>query len=572
MIKDIKAYFTTHKNATIITTYILNVLFWVIVAFLLFVSSYGSGQWMLYQNTHDHHLAFFLFLSGMAAEGIIPGVDFYSPHSVFIPIVNSIFLKIFGINQINLAIFVGGVSVLISFICAYKTARFVMPSIWAKFAIVTILISYNGDDLPWFNHIFSMFIAMGIYFLVAYIKYKKNWYLIALGFVCFCLPYLRQQGLVTLACFLLVPMILYYINAIPQYVYKTILKYILGTFLLCNVIFLLFIVARNGFEGLEILYSSFMPLVSMAQPLQAYPADFGLMAAKIFNYTSNGYSWHNARIMLYLSYYMIFILPCIYYAFRPLILYANKEAILNEDIIKFITAVLMLSTLVLNYPIQEDARMKVHFTAGAWLFVDVLYLTIYKKSCTKSAKFMSILTIAVIFIFIHNLKMRQYNEAFAWNFYNKLLRTKQMHIKMPSNTPYANLILSKDYAEKKLNIINILNDYMDKNPDKKIIFDGDIENAEQFLSLLFTRDNVAIAHKFPYYYSYYNREDFMPDINEKLSDYVDKNKPIILGCKDNYISHKYNQAQTTITDKVSGYEVLVNLNEFCDIFIPKGTK
>lgn len=571
MIKSIQRYFHAHQNIYNITIYTLNILFWVFIAFMLFISSYSSGQWMNYTNGHDHHLAFFLFLSGMAAEGIIPGVDFYSPHSIFIPIVNSIFLKFFGINQINLAIAVGGVSVFISFICLYKTARFVMPNIWAKFAIITILFSYQGNELPWFNHIFAMFIAMGIYFLAAYIKHKKNAYLIALGFVCFCLPYLRQQGLVMLSCFLLIPMILYYINAIPQNIYKIILKYILGTFLACNAIFVIFILLKNGFEGLEILYSSLIPLVSMAQPLQGYPADFGLMSAKIFNYTSNGTNWHG-RIMKYMWYWMIVILPCVYYMFRPFILYFNKEAVLNEDAIKFITAVMVFSTVILNYPIQEDARMKVHFTAGIWLFVDVLYKAFYKGNHTKSAKIVSIIGIAVVFLLIHNLKIRQYNEAFKWNYANTIVRVKGGHIKMPSDTPYANLALRKENAIKKIATVENLKAYMDKNPNKKIIFDGNIEDAEQFLPLLFTRHNVTLAHKFPYYYQLYNREDFMPDINDKLRDFVDNNKPIILGCKDTYQSHQYGTLGTSILDKVSDYEVLENLNEVCDIFIPKGTK
>lgn len=567
MIRDIKRFFASKQNLANITCYILNILFWAFIAFMLFVSSYGSGQWMQYDYEHDHHLAFFLFLSGMAAQGILPGIDFYSPHSVFIPIFNGIFLKFFGINQISLAIVVGGVSIFIIFVCLYKTARFVMPSLWAKFAVVTILFSYNGDDLPWFNHIFSMFIAIGIYFFAAFIKYKQKRYLIALGFIIFCLPYLRQQGLVTLSCFLLIPMILYYINAITQKDYKVVLKYMLCTFISCNAVFLLFVILRNGFEGLEILYSSLIPLVSMAQPLQGYPADFGKMASYILNYTNNGSSWHNTSIMLYMSYWMVVILPCVYYAFRPFILYFGKEAILNEDIIKFITATMILSTLILNYPIQEDARMKVHFAAGIWLFIDAMYLAIYNKN----AKFTSILAIAVIFLLIHNMKIRQYNEAFKWNFYNKILRTQQGKIRMPLNTPYAHLLLQKEVALERISIVETLKNYMDKNADKQIIFDGDISTAGQYLSLIFTKDNVAIAHKFPYYYSLYNREKFMPDINERLSDFVDKNKPIILGCKDNYESLTYNKF-ATITDKVSGYEVLLNLNQSCDIFVPKGTQ
>ena len=541
----------------------LEIAFWGFVFFMLFVSAFASGQWMKYDDGvgqhHDHHLAFFTFLAGMVANGHLSGIDFYSPHSVFIPIVVGIFLKIFGVSQITLAVSVGGVGIFIAFIFIYKTARLVLPNLWAKFAILTILISFQGNDQPWFNHIFMVFVSAGIYLLCAYISDKKAWRLVALGFVCFCFPYLRQQGLVILSVFFIIPILLYHIGAITKRIYKDILRLMLGSFLVCNVAFLAFVFLRNGFEGLEILYSSLLPLVSMAQPQQGYPADFGIMASHLFNYTSNDDTWHG-RIMQNMRYWLIVFLPCIYYVFRPFILYFSKQAILNEDCIKFIAALLTLSTIVFNYPIQEDARMKVQCMVGIWLFIDALYLTIYNKK----ARFVSILAIAVIFLGIHNLKLRQYEVAFKWNYYNTLLRTKAGHTKMPKNTPYSNLILKNSYADDKLDSLQKLRDYESLHKNTQIIFDGELESIASNFPLLFGVKNVALAHKFPYYYQLYDRANFMPDINEKFRAFVDTNKPIILGCKD-----KYGKKLGTM-DKISDYQVLKMLgNGECGIFVPK---
>ena len=542
------------------------VAFWAFVAFLLLVSSFASGQFMKYDDGvgqhHDHHLAFFTFLSGMVAEGILPGIDFYSPHSVFIPIVVGIFLKIFGISQITLAVGVGGVGIFVALVFIYKTARLVMPNLWAKFAILTMLISFQGNDQPWFNHIFMSFVAVGIYFLCAYIKDKKAWRLIALGFIIFCLPYMRQQGLVILSVFFVIPIILYNVSAISQRAYREILRVVLGSFLCFNVAFLLFVILRNGFEGLEILYSSLLPLVSMAQPMQGYPADFANMAVHIFNYTSNDDTWHG-RIMQNMRYWLIVFIPCIYFAFRLLILYFSKQAILNEDSIKFITALITLSTIVFNYPIQEDARMKVQCMVGIWLFIDALRLSCYNKG----AKITSLLAIAVIFLAIHNLKLRQYSEAFKWNYYNTLLRTKQNHTRMPLTSPYANLIVKNDYADDKLDSLTKLREYGAKNPNKKIIFDGELESVASNFPLLFYGGNVALAHKFPYYYQLYDRAQFMTDINERFAQYVEQNKPIILGCNDRYAT---NGKALGVLDKIKGYEVLKTLGSGeCGIFVPK---
>ena len=59
----------------------------------------------------------------------------------------------------------------------------------------------------------------------------------------------------------------------------------------------------------------------------------------------------------------------------------------------------------------------------------------------------------------------------------------------------------------------------------------------------------------------------MPDINEKFRAFVDKNKPIILGCKDTYAT---NGKALGVMDKVKDYQVLKTLNNGdCSIFVPK---
>ncbi len=482
---------------------------------------------------------------------------------MFIPFVVGIFLKIFGINQINLSLAVG-VCVFVMFVFIYKTARLVLPNLWAKLAIVVLLLSFQGHDIAWFNDVIMTFVAAGIYFLCAYIHDKKMWRLYALGFVLFCLPYLRQQGLAILACFLVIPMILYHISAISETTYRTILKRVLCAFLACNAVFFAFIFLRNGVEGFEILFSSLIPLVAMAQPQQGYPADFNEMFYRLFNYTNNDSDWHGS-FMRFLSLWFVVILPCIYCIFRPFSLYFSKEAILNADCIKFIAALVVLSTIVFNYPFQHEARFKVQFGVGIWLFIDALYLIFYNKK----AKVVSILAVAVVLFSIYNLKARQYVNAFAWNYYNKFLRTKQNHTRMDASTPYANLILRDEYANEKIATLEMLRDYYAKNPDKKIVFDGELESITQNFALLFTRHNVALAHKFPYYYQMYNRASFMPDINERLRDFAAAYQPVILGCKDRYYT---DNKQLDVLDKVEGYEVLKDLGNECKIFVPQGTK
>lgn len=207
--------------------------------------------------------------------------------------------------------------------------------------------------------------------------------------------------------------------------------------------------------------------------------------------------------------------------------------------------------------------MKVQCMVGIWLFIDALRLSCYNKG----AKITSLLAIAVIFLAIHNLKLRQYSEAFKWNYYNTLLRTKQNHTRMPLTSPYANLIVKNDYADDKLDSLTKLREYGAKNPDKKIIFDGELESVASNFPLLFYGGNVALAHKFPYYYQLYDRAQFMTDINERFAKYVEQNKPIILGCNDRYAT---NGKALGVLDKVKGYEVLKMLgNGECGIFVPK---
>ncbi|RDU65186.1 glycosyltransferase family 39 protein [Helicobacter sp. MIT 14-3879] len=527
----------------------LNLVFWIIVFIVIYISYFAAANIFHYDEIHDHHLAFFLYLSGMAANGILPGIDFYSPHSVFIPLITGIFLKIFGINQINLSISIG-ICVFITYIFVYKTARFVMPNVFAKFAIAILLLTQQGRDLPWFNDVIMLFVAMGIYFLASYINDKKRYKLIVLGVICFILPYLRQQGLIMVFCFFILPMVLYYIKAIPESAYKSMIKNIVLSFISANILFILFILFRNGFEGLEILNSSLTHLVGMAQPSFQYNADLKKVLFSILNYTENGSDWHNGSFMRFLSYWFIVILPCFYYIYRPFRLYFTKEVILNSDSIKMIAATLTLSTIIFNYPINEEARIRVQFGIGIWLFVDALMILFYDKRI----KTFSIITIAIVCLSINYLKLVQFLDKLAINYFNVLISTRINHIRMDKDTPYANSILKEDRAHYLISLVDSLKEYEEKHPNKKIIFDGELESINQFLALLFTKDNVVLAHKFPYYYEFYDRKSFMPDIKEKFIKFVNENKPIIIGCDD--------------TPKVEDYVVLKELNKKCRILVP----
>lgn len=528
---------------------IIDTIFWLLVFAVIYISYFAAANIFHYDEIYDHHLAFFLFLSGMAANGYLPGIDFYSPHSTLIPIIIGMYLKIVGINQVNLCIGVG-ICVFITYIFVYKTARFILPEVFAKLAIAILLLTQTGRDLPWFNDVIMMFVAIGVYIFSSYINEKRPYKLILLGIICFILPLLRQQGFVMSFCFLILPMILYHTKAITKYYYKDMLLYILSSFLASIVIFIIFILFKNGTEGLEILTSSMTTLVGMAQPQWQYSADILDVLMKILNYTENGRDWHNGTYMRWLSYWFIVILPSLYYLYNLFRLSYKDDVILNADVIKFVTSLLVLSTIVFNYPINEEMRLRLQFGIGIWLFVEAIRVIFYDNK----AKLPSIVAIILVLLSINFTKIIQFQDKLRVNYFNTLLRTKAGNIRMDKDTPYANLILREDRARQLISLTNALEEYEESHPDKKIIFDGELESINQYLSLLFTSNNVALAHKFPYYYEYYDREKFMPDIKEKFLSFVNKNKPIIIGCTD--------------TPKAPNYKILRKLNDKCQILVP----
>ena len=299
---------------------VLNLFFWIAIFCVLLINFYAAGKIFAYEDNHDHHLAFFAYLGGMAKEGILPGIDFYSPHSIFIPIIIGIFFNFFGVSQVNLAIS-DGIIVFITMIFIYKCARLVMPSIFSKLAILTILLSHTGKDNPWFNDVIMCFVAIAIYFFALYFKIDKPLYkkisLIIVGIIAFMLPYMRQQGIVISFVFLVLPLILFYTKQIKDFDKKLMLNFITSSFLISNLLFIIFVLFRNGFEGLEILYNSFGILVDMAQPVIGYENSVSSVANLLFNYTADGMDWHGYS-MKYLSYWFIVIIPCLYFLYQSL--------------------------------------------------------------------------------------------------------------------------------------------------------------------------------------------------------------------------------------------------------------
>lgn len=537
---------------TFIISSIINLFFWILVFAVLYISYFAAANVFHYDEDFDHHLAFFLFLSGMAANGYLPGIDFYSPHSTLIPIIVGIYLKLTSINQVNLSIGVG-ICVFITYIFIYRTARLILPSSFAKLAILILLLTQTGRDIPWFNDVIMMFVALGVYLFSSYINDGRRYKLILLGIVCFCLPLLRQQGFVMCVCFLILPIILYYTKAITKASYNTMIKYITLSFLASIAVFIIFVLFRNGMEGLEIVSSSMTTLVGMAQPQWQYDANMLEVIFKILNYTENGRDWHGGRYIRWLSYWFIVILPSMYYFYNIFRLRFKNEVILNEDIIKFVTSMLVLSTIVFNYPINEEMRLRLQFGIGIWLFIEALRVIFYDKK----ARIVSLSAIAIVLLSLHFTKIIQFQNYLMVNYFNTLLRTKATHIRMDKDTPYANLNLREDRARELISLLDSLREYEAKHPNKKIIFDGELESINQYFALLFTSNNVALAHKFPYYYQFYDRRAFMPDMEERFYSFIKENKPIVIGCTD--------------TPKLQDYKVLRKLNDKCQILVPKET-
>ena len=537
-----------------ILSIVVNTIFWIIVFCVVLINFYAAGSIFAYEDNHDHHLAFFSFLGGMAANGIFPGIDFYSPHSVFIPLVIGIFFKFLGISQVSLGIS-DGVIVFITMIFIYKCARLVMPSMFAKLAVLTILLSHSGKDNPWFNDVIMLFVAIGIYYFALYFSSSKTFVkktsLIIVGIIAFLLPYMRQQGLVISFCFLLLPVILFYTKQLKLLEYKMMLSCIVYTFLISNFLFLVFVVIKNVFLGIEILYTSFGELVDMAQPAIGYENSISSVANSLFNYTADGMDWHGYS-MKFLSYWFIVILPCLYFLYQPFKKgYGEESTITKEDSIRFIASLIVLSTIIFNYPINEDARMRVQFGVGIWLFVESLRLCFYHKNI----KFISFIAIALVFLLIHHSKIVQFVNKVEINYVN-MFQVKDSYQKMPDNSPYKNMVFKDDYALHIHSLLSSIEDYYTKNPNTKIIFNGELININNYLFLLFSGPEVDIAHKFPYYYGVFNREMIFPEINNEFNKYINENKPMIIDCEFKKDSLP------------SGYKILDEINNSCNILIP----
>lgn len=538
-------------NAKSLSVRALEVIFFIIVFVILMINFYKAGSIFLYNDNHDHHLAFFTYLGGMAANGILPGIDFYSPHSIFIPIVMGFFFKFLGIGQISLGI-ADGILIFITFIFIYKTARLVMPRSFAMFAVFAMLLNHTGHDNPWFNDVIMCFVAIGVYFFAAYIDDRKPYRLIIIGLICFSLPYFRQQGFVLSAVILSLPVAMFYLSMINRNEYTIMLKKILSTFIIANLIFWLFIIIRNGFEGIEILFSSLTSLVDMAQPAIGYENTPLKIASIMLNYTEVGLDWHGYSVKL-LSYWFIVILPCCYFAFRPLNLYASKKEIVNADTIRFVVAIVTLSTIIFNYPINEDARMRVQFGIGIWLFVESLRLGFYNKHI----KILSILAIGIVFLLLNHSKIAVLIED-TKNNYIAMTTTRNGYYKMPSNTPYAGMRFQEKYASHLQKLLADIESYHTKYPQKLIIFDGELVDINAYLLLLFSGPEVGLQHKFPYSYGVFDRKKFFPQIDEKFDEFITQNKPIIIGCK--------NLNDETITIP-KDYRILSEINDKCVILV-----
>lgn len=545
---------------------IFSSIFWLIILFIMLLNYQDAARYFKYDMEHDHHMAFISWLGGMAANGHFAGIDFYSPHSIFVPLILGIFFKILGVSQVNLGLSIGFLNFL-SLFFIYKTSRFVLNDKWglfSKIAILALLLWHGGRDLPWFNDVIMAFVSLGVYIFASYLNNPSSKYakykLIALGIIIFMLPYLRQQGLIISVAFLIMPILLFYTKQIQKAQYERMIRILILTFITANAAFFAFVFLKNGLNGFEILFTSLTKLVDMAQPTIAYNSGIADIANKALNYTAERLDWHG-YYLAYVSYWFMVIIPAIYFAYRPLVrafdissLASNVESIANS--IRFMTALIVLSTIVFNYPINEDARMKVGFGIGIWLFIDALILAFYNKN----TKIISISAILVILLIINFTKIIEFSKKTIQSYdptafmppiskhYNK------NYTIVESQTPYKKMRFRKATAERFDNLISAIRKYSAKFPEKAIVFDGELVGINSYFYLLFSGPKIALAHKFPYYYGKYDRKEIFSEMDEKFSEFIEANKPIIIGCKDN--------------KEIKNYQILENLNEYCNILVP----
>lgn len=523
----------------------LEIAFFAAVFVVLIINYHASGGIFKYETNHDHHLAFFTFLSGMAAENNLPGIDFYSPHSVLVPIFIGIFLKFLGISQVHLAE-ASGIFVFFTMIFLYKTARFCLPRPVAMLSILTLLFNHPGKDIPWFNDTIMLFVAAAVYFLCDFLVNRRRISAIIVGVLVFLLPLMRQQGIVIGALFLVLPSLLFYTHQLMEFHYKVMLKNILLGAAGAAVGFCVFVLLWNGLAGFEILYSSFLPLVDMAQPALPYNQGALDVMQGLLDFSRKEIEWHEYAILL--SWWAVVFVVCVYFAYRPFALNADKKAILNEDSVRFVAAVVTLSTVVFHYPMSDDWRYRLSFSIGVWLFVEVLYRAFWHRN----AKIISTIFFAFAFLLLNHAKITSFAEKTAANFHN-LSHTRTGYVKMGDDTPYAGMKFRESYAAGLNLALDSLKNYAAEHPEKSIIFDGELVEANNFMSLVFGGPKVALAHKFPYVYGGFNRAEFYPTMAADFAAFVEKEKPIALICGA----------------PPKGYKSLVNLNESCHIFVPR---
>ena len=160
-----------------------------------------------------------------------------------------------------------------------------------------------------------------------------------------------------------------------------------------------------------------------------------------------------------------------------------------------------------------------------------------------------------MFLLIHHSKIVQFVNKVEINYVN-MFQVKDSYQKMPDNSPYKNMVFKDDYALHIHSLLSSIEDYYTKNPNTKIIFNGELININNYLFLLFSGPEVDIAHKFPYYYGVFNREMIFPEINNEFNKYINENKPMIIDCEFKKDSLP------------SGYKILDEINNSCNILIP----
>lgn len=496
-------------------------LFWIFVLAVLLVNYWNSGSIYTGNNNHDFHWSFITYLAGMASLGYLPGVDFLSTHGTFVPFFQGLFMGIVGVSQINMAISTG-IMVFVSFVFIYKTSRFVLNAFWSCGAIFIILLSYTGREVPWFNDVLMVFVSIAVYFFASYVDKDKNYKLIIVGVIASAIPYMRQQAIVISFMFFLLPLCAYYFGLFKKEQLKRTLLLIIGAFLAFQVLFLLFVTISG--QG-SVLFDSFFRLVSRAIPTSALQPTImqvlPVLTKSLFNYSIPTGDFYGSAPG-FLQYWLLFIIVAVYFIIRAFNANSIPNSVTKADFIRFVCACCMLSTIILNFPINEEIRSKAHFSIGVWLLMDAAILAFYDSR----KKILGVISVIIVLVLMNYGRLPFAYDKLTQNI-NRVGFNKEKLVKMPNNSAFAGMLFTKEKSASFLEAIDALRLAEKRFPNSPVIFNGNMYDAGAYVYLYFSADKKGLQHSQPWYF----HAPFLDrDYSVAYQDYLQAFKPIIIDC------------------------------------------